>query len=158
MIVDVVRDVVAKTPRSVNLSAKTEYACIAVLELAARRQVGEPVRIREIAERQGVPPRFLVQILLQLKSAGVVVSTRGAAGGYQLARKPEDVTLGEVMAVMEGPAAEAKTGASVSTPITRVLGAAWRRVDDAQRRMLDEITFADLVEEMRGQADSMYYI
>ena len=62
------------------VSAKTEYACIAVLELAARHAVGEPVRIRDIAEAHGVPSRFLVQILLQLKSAGLVQSIRGAAG------------------------------------------------------------------------------
>lgn len=157
MIADVVREVAAKAPRSANLCAKTEYACIAVLDLAARRQSPEPVRLREIAERHGIPPRFLVQVLLQLKAAGVVASTRGAAGGYQLARKPEDISLGEVVAIMEG-SAEAKSNAAVSTPITRVLGEAWGRVVEEQRRMLREITFADLVEEMRGQADSMYYI
>ena len=62
------------------VSAKTEYACIAVLELAARHGQPEPVRIRQIAEAHGIPSRFLVQILLQLKSAGLVQSTRGAAG------------------------------------------------------------------------------
>ena len=62
------------------VSAKTEYACIAVLELAARHGRGEPVRIRDIADAHGIPSRFLVQILLQLKTAGLVQSVRGAAG------------------------------------------------------------------------------
>ena len=65
-----------------KVSAKTEYACIAMLELAAQYGSNEPVRIRKIAERHDVPPRFLVQILLQLKGAGLVSSVRGAAGGY----------------------------------------------------------------------------
>ena len=78
-----------------KISAKTEYACIAVLELAAQYGTGEPVRIRRIAERHDVPPRFLVQILLQLKGAGLVTSVRGAAGGYQLIQPPEQVSLGQ---------------------------------------------------------------
>jgi Rrf2 family protein len=86
----------------VNRSAKTEYACLAVLELAAKYGAGEPVRVRAIADRQGIPSPFLVQILLQLKSAGVVESTRGSAGGYRLARDPATLSLGEVVAIIEG--------------------------------------------------------
>ena len=63
---------------------------------------GEPVRVNWIAEQHGIPARFLVQILLQLKSSGIVASTRGAAGGYQLVRDPSQITLAEVMDVMEG--------------------------------------------------------
>ena len=85
-----------------NVSAKTEYACIAVLELAAQHEAGEPVRIRDIAERHGIPSRFLVQILLQLKSAGLVSSVRGATGGYRLAKEPGEITLCEVMSVVDG--------------------------------------------------------
>src|SRR5215475_6331543 len=81
---------------TVKVSAKTEYACIAMLELSASYGAHEPVRIRKIAEEHGIPSRFLVQILLQLKGAGLVTSTRGAAGGYQLAKAPEEITLAEV--------------------------------------------------------------
>src|SRR5207302_9373299 len=87
---------------TMKLSAKTEYACIAMLELARRYETGEPVRIREIADEHGIPPRFLVQILLQLKGAGYVASTRGASGGYQLLKAPEKISLGEVMRVNDG--------------------------------------------------------
>ena len=61
-----------------NISAKIEYACIAVLELAVNYNSGKPVRIRAIAQTHGIPSRFLVQILLQLKGANLVSSTRGA--------------------------------------------------------------------------------
>ena len=99
-----------------KVSAKTEYACMAMLELAARYGSSEPVRIRTIADEHGIPSRFLVQILLQLKGAGFVASTRGASGGYQLVKKPEDISLGEVMAVIEGPESEPTGTAARSLP------------------------------------------
>src|SRR4051795_7395064 len=103
------------------VSAKTEYACIAVLELSARHASGEPVRIRDIADAHGIPSRFLVQILLQLKSAGLVHSVRGAAGGYNLAREPEEITLLDVMTVVDGQLGHIPTGSTRNTPTTRAL-------------------------------------
>ena len=85
-----------------NLSAKTEYACLAMLELAKEYDSGEPLQLRCIAAEHGIPARFLVQILLQLKGASLVASTRGAAGGYRLARPPQEITLAEVIDVTEG--------------------------------------------------------
>ena len=73
-------------------SAKAEYACLASLELAARYGDPKPVRLTDITEKHDIPPRFLVQILLQLKGAGLIASTRGASGGYQLARAPEKIS------------------------------------------------------------------
>ena len=67
-----------------QISAKTEYACIAVLDLAMSYDGGEPLQIRKIAAAHDIPSGFLVQILLQLKTAGLVTSTRGASGGYRL--------------------------------------------------------------------------
>jgi Rrf2 family protein len=140
------------------VSAKTEYACIAVLELAARHGGGEPVRIRDIAEAHGVPSRFLVQILLQLKSAGLVQSIRGAAGGYQLSREPDEISLLDVMTVVDPQLAQVQTSATRSTPTTRALQRTWKRVAAAQREHLAEVTFADLVEQLKGSPEGMYYI
>lgn len=142
-----------------KISAKTEYACIAMLELANRYGSGEPVCIRKIAERHDVPPRFLVQILLQLKSAGLVVSTRSEAGGYHLNRPPEQVTLGEVMQVIEGSKPNGQTSsASPDSPAVKALMQAWREVSTVQRDLLNRITFAELLERARGHDDRMYYI
>lgn len=141
-----------------NLSAKTEYACIAVLELAASFGSGEPVRIGKIAEAHDIPPRFLVQILLQLKGAGLVSSTRGAAGGYELIRDPSEITLGEVMGVIDGPAGSVTSNTGRTTPTSRVLLAAWNEVADAERKMLAAITFGELAERVQGTAERMYYI
>src|SRR5262245_26401991 len=140
------------------VSAKTEYACIAVLELAARHAAGEPVRIREISAAHGIPSRFLVQILLQLKSAGLVQSIRGAAGGYNLAREPDEITLLDVMTVVDAQLGQTPTNASRTTGPTRVLQRTWKAVAAKEREQLAGVTFADLVEQLKGSAEGMYYI
>lgn len=140
-----------------KISAKTEYACIAVLELAIRHGTGEPVRMRDLAEAHGIPNQFLVQIMLQLKGAGLVASTRGAAGGYQLLRPPEQITLGEVMAIIEGAAAPT-SNVRQETPVVRALMAAWRKADQKLSQSLQSVTFADLVARADARTDQMYYI
>ncbi|MEX2112166.1 MAG: Rrf2 family transcriptional regulator [Pirellulales bacterium] len=141
-----------------KISAKTEYACLAMLELAARYGTGEPVRIRTIADEHGIPSRFLVQILLQLKGAGFVASTRGAAGGYQLIKPPEEITLGEVMTVIEGNDAEISTSGGDTSAAGRVLVDAWREVAQAQRDALYGITFGDLAARIKQHSENMFYI
>ncbi|MCE9603819.1 MAG: Rrf2 family transcriptional regulator [Planctomycetia bacterium] len=129
-----------------------------MLELTAGYGSGEPVRIRTIADAHGIPSRFLVQILLQLKGAGYVVSTRGASGGYQLAKSPDEITLGEVMHVIDGQEEEIKSSTSNDSPASRVLISAWNEVADVERRMLQAVTFAELAARVRKQAENMYYI
>jgi len=142
-----------------KLSAKTEYACLAMLELAARHDVGEPVRIRDIADEHGIPSRFLVQILLQLKGAGLVTSTRGASGGYQLSKPPDEISLGEVMAVIEGPESDFNHSGTVArNPTSRVLTDAWRQIAEVERNALQSLTFGELVSRMKRQIENMYYI
>jgi Rrf2 family protein len=140
------------------VSAKTEYACIAVLELAARHARGEPVRIRDIADAHGVPSRFLVQILLQLKSAGLVQSIRGAAGGYQLAKEPDEITLLDVMTVVDAQVGQSPTSAARNTGTTRVLQRIWKEAAAKERELLSGVTFADLAQQLKGAAEGMYYI
>jgi len=142
----------------VNISAKTEYACIAVLELAARYGQGKPVRIRDIAEANGIPSRFLVQILLQLKSAGIVGSTRGASGGYQLVKPPSEITLAEVMAVSDGQSSDPVTSVVQQSAASRTLMASWQNVAAVEREMLGSVTFSDLVDRAAEQMENMYYI
>jgi Rrf2 family protein len=143
----------------VKVSAKTEYACLAMLELAARYGSGEPVRIRSIADEHGIPSRFLVQILLQLKGAGFVSSTRGASGGYQLVKTPQSISLGEVMSVIEGQENQSPASATgTRTATTRVLADAWSQIAKVEREMLQSITFGDLVQKIKRSSENMYYI
>jgi Rrf2 family protein len=141
-----------------KLSAKTEYACIAMLELARRYERGEPVRIRDIADEHGIPSRFLVQILLQLKGAGYVASTRGAAGGYQLIKSPTKISLGEVMNVIEGKDNGHSAASNAKSPTARVLSGIWRDITAREQEMLRAINFADLAEKTKQTAAQMYYI
>jgi Rrf2 family protein len=129
-----------------------------MLELAASHGSGEPVRIRKIAEDHGIPARFLVQILLQLKGAGFVTSTRGASGGYQLAKKPADISLGEVMTVIEGPREAVTAIGSPGSPAARALAEVWHEITQVEEQMLRDISFADLVERAATHAQDMYYI
>jgi len=141
----------------VKISAKTEYACIAMLELSEQFASGEPVRIREIADEHGIPSRFLVQILLQLKGVGLVTSTRGASGGYRLLRSPEQITLSEVMEAIDGPLATA-SNLDTASPLSRALHSAWTEASEAQAALLSGITFADLVASAAKANEPMYYI
>lgn len=141
-----------------KVSAKTEYACIAMLELAASYGTGEPVRIRKIADTHGIPSRFLVQILLQLKGAGYVNSTRGAAGGYELVRPPEDITLAEIMAVIDGPDEGPTSSASSESVAAKVLQRCWRELTQVENDYLRNVSFAELIERAREQSHNMYYI
>lgn len=140
-----------------TLSAKTEYACLAVLELSLRHTSGEPVRVRAIANRCGIPSRFLVQILLQLKAAGLVTSTRGSAGGYRLTTSPEAISLWDVISVVEGPA-EPNSNAGRATESSAVLLETFRQLAQDQRESLSALTFADLAAQVEEAASDMYYI
>jgi Rrf2 family protein len=139
-----------------KLSARTEYACLAMLQLAQDYDSGELVQIRRIADEQGIPSRFLVQILLQLKGASLVASTRGASGGYRLARPPREITLAEVLEVMEGPE-RPTSNAGKSTPLVSALLQFCRELGEAQHDRLDDTTLADLV-ELAAQREPMWYI
>jgi Rrf2 family protein len=142
----------------VIVSAKTEYACVAMLELAVRHGSGEPVRIRDIADQHGIPSRFLVQILLQLKTAGLVTSLRGASGGYQLAKEPSEITLGDVMAVVDSQWGRVSGGTLEDSQTNRVLHSVWQQLADKEQEVLSGVTFADMAQRLQTQEKGMYYI
>jgi Rrf2 family protein len=129
-----------------------------MLELAASYGSGEPVRIRNIAEQHGIPSRFLVQILLQLKGAGLVTSTRGASGGYQLLKPPDEISLASVMAVIEGPPEEVTTSASPDSSAARALADTWQEIAAVEHEMLQSVTVSELLERARRHNENMYYI
>lgn len=140
-----------------NLSAKSEYACLAMLELAQHFDAGEPVQLRRIAERHGIPSPFLVQILQELKRAGLITSTRGASGGYRLNQPPQEISLADVLEVVEGHA-EPTTCASNASPLAPVLLEVCRELSAVRRERLEAITLADLVERAHAEAGPMWFI
>src|SRR5271163_2503731 len=85
-----------------KLSAKSDYAARAVLGLARHYQSGESLRVEDLAAGQGIPPNYLVQILVELKSQQIVKSLRGKEGGYMLARPPAEITMADVLRCVHG--------------------------------------------------------
>lgn len=138
------------------LSQRTRYALRSLIMLADKAEQG-PQQIAMIAEAQSVPRKFLELILLDLKRAGLVDSARGRAGGYRLARKPRDISFGEVIRLLEGPLALVPcASASSYAPCgdcTDEAACAIRRamihVREETARILDDFTLQDAV---RGEA------
>ena len=87
-----------------TLSKKSKYALHALLALAGKRS-DEPVLIAELAKQEGIPKKFLESILLELKNKGILQSKKGKGGGYSLNRKPEAISLGEIIRTLDGPLA-----------------------------------------------------
>ena len=140
-----------------KLSAKSEYACLAMLALAQDYAADRPAQIRRIAADQGIPDRFLVQILLELKRGGLVTSTRGAAGGYRLAKEPREITLADVLEVVEGderPVSSMSHPTSLSMALLEMCEAAF----EAERNFLQTVTLADLLEQAAHGREPMWYI
>ncbi len=129
-----------------------------MLELACQYAGKKPVRIRSIAQRHGIPARFLVQILLQLKAAGLVQSTRGAAGGYRLARDPAQVTLRDVTQILDGQPATITSKAENTTSISTTLIDIFNHFRSQQTEMLQTITLAELMQRAEQETNPMYYI
>lgn len=122
-----------------RISAKAQYACLAVIELAMPGSNGSPKRIRDIAEAQGLPERYLVQILLQLKAAGLVHSARGSVGGYQLVRSAEQVSIADVVMAIDGPGDPPR---EVASPVARDLADVFERARAAELTVLASATVA----------------
>jgi Rrf2 family protein len=142
-----------------RVSAKAEYACIAMLELAASQSDPQPVRVKAIADAHGIPLRFLVQILLQLKGAGLVASTRGAAGGYHLTRSPEAISLADIVNVIDRSAPpRLDSSAHSSSTAVRAIRAVWQEIQAEEQRMLEDITLADLVRQTQRTHEPTYQI
>jgi Rrf2 family protein len=129
----------------VRISAKADYAVRAVLVLAGRLERGSgPVKIEEIARAGGIPPKFLESILVELKRTGMVDSKRGVDGGYWLARRAVDISVADVLRVIDGPltlVGGRRPGTVEYTPEVAGLREVWEETRAAVRGVLDETTF-----------------
>ncbi|HEY1277870.1 MAG TPA: Rrf2 family transcriptional regulator [Thermoleophilaceae bacterium] len=129
-----------------RVSAKADYAVRAVLELAVADD--GPVKGERIARAQAIPVKFLENILIDLRHAGIVRAQRGAEGGYWLARPPAQITLGEVIRAVEGPLASVRgePPEEVTYPgAAEHLQTVWIAVRASLRTVVDELTLADVV-------------
>ena len=154
-----------------KLSTRGDYAARVIMEMAAAGEGPRAISVTDLAKRTGITPKYLEQIMSRLRAAHVVRSRRGVHGGYALARGPREVTVGEVIRLMDGPLAPspcASRSAHAPCPSYRcpteadcVLRGLWLDVRDAISGVLDNTTFGELAERQRrsqSQGRAMYHI
>jgi Rrf2 family protein len=130
-----------------RITAKADYAIRATLELAAAES--PPLKRDEIAEAQKIPVKFLETILAELKHASILTSQRGADGGYSLARPADEITLGDVLRVIEGPLATVRDDRPESTTYrgpAEALQEVWVALRSNMRAVLEGVTLQDIVD------------
>jgi Rrf2 family transcriptional regulator, cysteine metabolism repressor len=129
----------------ISITSKSPYAVLALAELA-RSGGSEPVPIGELARKREVPVQFLEQLFAVLRRAGVISSQRGVKGGYRFAREPQQVSVLEIVELLDGPLGRDSRGVFADAA-------------EAARKVLAATTIADVIErESREAGASMYYI
>ena len=139
---------------SMKLSTKGRYGVVAMYDLALHAGQG-PISLKSVAMRQQISEHYLEQLMGQLRKAGLVKSTRGAQGGYYLVKSPLDITVGDIVRVMEGPIAPVDCLLSTNPGDTDycpkasncVTRSVWQKVGESIANVLDSITLSDLCNE-----------
>lgn len=134
-----------------KLSSKGRYGLRAMLDMALSEEAG-PIASHTIAQRQEISERYLEQLLIPLKQAGLVKSIRGSQGGYVLGRDPQDISVGDIIRVLEGPLAPVDCVSELNPDdckradscVTRMI---WTQIRDSISDILDSYSLADLVNE-----------
>lgn len=145
-----------------RISSKSEYGVRALFDLAQHYGQG-PVQSEEIATRQGIPPNYLNQMLISLRRAGLIESQRGPQGGHMLARAPDQITLYDIVLVLEGPLARYETGRDDLAPTcpedSDYVHAVWDELRASIETTLQRTSLEDLCQRKRQRTGfTMYYI
>jgi Rrf2 family protein len=147
-----------------KISAKDEYACSAVLELALNYDSEAPVvRVQDIADRHGIPMKFLFQIMQTLKHVDIVRSKRGTEGGYVLARPPDQISIGDVIRSVSGPFVQLSCldsgnfADNCERESTCHFKSIWSDLDRAIASVLNNVTFDDLARRARANRRQVMY-
>ena len=139
------------------VSTKGRYALRTMVDLAIHGD-GEPVKIKDIANRQGISGKYLEQIISILSRAGFVCSIRGNQGGYYLARPSSDYTVGSILRITEGSLAPVDCLSGDENPCARQMECVtlrlWRELDEAISGVVDKYTLEDLVQWQKSMKDN----
>ena len=143
-----------------KISTKGRHAVRVMIDLAVNN-TGEYIKVKQIAKRQGISEKYLEQIIAILHKAGYVKSTRGAQGGYRIAKDPENYTVGMLLRLTEGslcPVAclEDDVNECERCDTCETLEV-WRELSDAINGVVDHVTIADLVERQQKRQESLNY-
>ncbi len=132
-----------------KISTKGRYALRLLIDLATNYE-GEPIRLKDVAERQDISIKYLEQIISTLNKAGYVKSVRGAQGGYVLVKKPKDYTVGMILRLTEGSLAPVACIEDKEMTCERMQNCVtikvWEKINDAVNNVVDNITLQDLVD------------
>lgn len=146
-----------------KISTKIRYGARAMLELASRYGEG-PIDLKEIAKKEDISLKYLEQVIIPLRTAGLVKSVRGAKGGYSLAKPPSEICLQDLIAVLDGPTdlleclRNPKSCPKANSCVTRDI---WAEASNAISLLFHSITFEEMVKrkkEKEGKNSSMYQI
>lgn len=143
-----------------RISKKSEYAIYALLDLSQQPE-NKAVPLSDISARQNIPLPFLEQIMLTLKSGGIVNSRRGSGGGFTLSRLSKQITLSEIVELTEGPFGFTKTARQPSSAEQQVFFEIWQQVSTAAHNAIERITLADMnqrIAEINESQDYSYVI
>jgi Rrf2 family protein len=148
-----------------RLSTKGRYGVRAMFDLAMHSGEGA-IALKSVAQREHISEKYLEHLFASLKKAGLIHSVRGAQGGYRLARSPEDITLGDIIRVLEGPIAPTECviddmGAEKCDRASEcIMRTIWCKIKDEINSILDSVTLAQICEEQRKMSGEgyMYYI
>lgn len=140
-----------------KVSTKGLYGAMAVLDLAIHYGSGH-VHKADIAERQGIPEQYLAQILSVLRRAGIVNSVRGPSGGHVLARAPNEVSVGEIVEMLDGPQVQADEPGGNELSGRTVIRGLLREADDAAANMLYSMSFDKLVARWRETQSTIDFV
>ena len=136
-----------------KLSVKVDYACRVLAQMAKYHGTDELAHIEQLAEVEAVPANYLVQILSELRNGGLITSRRGKQGGYALARPPEDITLYDIVKLIEGDVLELNAAGEGHSG--KRVDQVWREVRTALEQACKGVTLAKFGAK---KADEMYYI
>lgn len=148
-----------------RLSTKGRYGVRAMFDLALHSGEGA-IALKSVAQREHISEKYLEHLFANLKKAGLIHSVRGAQGGYRLARPADEITLGDIIRVLEGPVAPTECviedGGREKCERSGecIMRTVWCRVRDEINEILDKITLAEIVEEQRKVSGQgyMFYI
>jgi Rrf2 family protein len=137
-----------------GVSQKCQYALRAIFELSQRYTSGAVANVADISKVQGIPLRFLEQIFTKLRTGNYILSQRGNRGGYILAKRPSDISIGEIIRFIDGSESSihclnTPSGCKCQYPDNCVFKGLWHRASDATTKYFDSTSFQDIIDQQQ---------
>ena len=140
-----------------KISTKGRYGLRTLMDIAIHQKAGT-VTLNEIAKRQQISAKYLWQIMSLLKNAGLVRGTRGPKGGYRLVRAPEEITLLDIVQILEGPVTLVECGKDCDFDGHCIAQRVWQEISDTVGQALGRITLAEILQRHQDAVATSHYV